>query len=142
MTVCRCFLFFLLGIDAFQDLRKREIFLFPTVFYSFLSMWRILVFGEKGESLLLSCVPGLLVFGLALCTSGQIGIGDAWVLLAIGIEMEFFSTLGILWLAFLAMDAVSLYILIAGKKQKNGKTELPMVPFLFAAAVFWQFFSF
>lgn len=127
-----------LGSNAVTDLNKREILLLPTLVYSFVLLWVNLVTEENLSFLLLSCVPGMFVLGLALVSKGGIGPGDGWILLAMGLQLGFYPVLGILWAALVLLCGFLLVLLVAGKIQENEKLTFPLVPFLFMATLLWE----
>ncbi|MDO4616381.1 MAG: hypothetical protein Q4B03_02855 [Lachnospiraceae bacterium] len=134
-----CF-FILLGLNALHDLRKREILLTPTLIYCFILLWRCLLSETSGETLLMDCGPGILLLGLSIGTKGKVGVGDCWILLASGLELGLYAAIVVLWSAVMLITAVSVGFLLSGKTNRTEKQELPMVPFLFAAALSWQLF--
>ncbi len=147
MKVLKVLLVFLLGANALQDLRKQEIFFLPTVLYGFLELWLFLLWEESMTGFLAGCLPGLFLLLFSLCTSGQVGMGDGWMLLVMGPVLGIFSTMLVLWLALALMTALCLVLLsverVGSRTGKTGgragkdrrKMRLPMVPFLLAAAV-------
>ncbi|MCQ2501102.1 MAG: hypothetical protein MJ117_07135 [Lachnospiraceae bacterium] len=133
-----------LGVNGVQDLRKREIFLIPTLLYGFFLVWQFLLEGESAGELLVSCIPGILLLAMSLTVEGSVGLGDVWVLLVMGIRLGLFLTLGILWTALLLIGCFFfLFLHVRGKdrkqdrKQNQKKIVLPLVPFLFLAMLIW-----
>lgn len=141
MKMGRMLFLLLLGADAVQDLRKREIFLLPTLLYGCVHLWIDLPAGRDGNQLVWSLAPGVFLLLLSLLSGGKVGAGDAWVILAAGPELGFFPTLIVLWGAMLLICGWSFAVLMQKKKEK---IELPMVPFLFLTAVvmeLWNLFG-
>ncbi len=138
MSAWRGLFFLVLGINALQDLKKQEILLVPTFVYGLVLLGKFLLDGGEAGLLLLSCLPGVFILALSLWTGGKIGLGDGWILLAAGLELGFFPTLAVLWAASLLAGMLSICILIRAGHGKSETASLPLVPFLFAAAVLWQ----
>ena len=76
----------LLGGNAVQDVRKREILLWPTLAAAGIGILWMLI-GERAKILPVaaSAAPGLILFSLAGATAGEIGAGDGLALIAAGI---------------------------------------------------------
>lgn len=131
----RYLLFAFLGINALQDLRTKEICLVPTLLYLGSLLLYRLSDGTGSEILLISCFPGLLVFILSISTKGQIGLGDGWIILTVGLQLGIAAALEILWTAFLLLAGAALCFFGSERKES---AVFPMVPFLFAAAAIRQ----
>lgn len=117
----------MLGLNSIRDIRKREIYLWPTLVFGIAGfVCRIVLWGEYWPALLLSCLPGLLFLALARMLPEQLGAGDALVILSAGAWLPAEELL--VWLCVsLFAAAVAAGILIMRKKQKK---TLPFVPFL------------
>lgn len=78
---------------------------------------------------ILSLLPGIVLFILAICTKEKIGIGDAFVVGILGIGYTVQNVVSILGISlfFVAIWAIGLLII----KKANRKTELPFLPYLF-----------
>lgn len=70
--------------------------------------------------------PGILLLTIGYFTQEEIGYGDGWLLLALGMWMELRE---LLWMFFAGIGLGGLYALLFCKK------ELPLVPFLTAAYI-------
>lgn len=127
-----------LGINAAVDLKKKEILLLPTLLYSFLCLWILLVSEEDLWILLLSCLPGVCFLGIAILCRGGVGLGDGWILLLMGLQLGFYPVLGILWFSLLLVLVFAVILLLSGKMERKGNLTLPLVPFLFVATVIWE----
>lgn len=135
-TVDLAVLCIFLGVNAIWDIRKREILLIPTLLYGFVLLWQFLISAQSPVLLLVSCIPGVFLLGIALVTHGKIGLGDVWILLVLGIRLGLFLTLGVLWLALMLICLCFSFFWLL-KKNDGKQTELPLVPFLFAAVLIW-----
>ena len=85
--------FLLFFMNALQDIRKREIFLTLTCLIALAGMIRGFLTAAAGEGMLWgiflrqcmpALLPGILLFLLAILTSGKFGCGDALSVLAAG----------------------------------------------------------
>ena len=75
---------------------------------------------------------GLCLVIVSFCTKGELGMGDALLLLVTGIFLGFERNLTLLFSALMLSSLFSVYLLI---REKNIKKEYPFVPFLFIAYV-------
>lgn len=123
-----------LGALAIIDIRNKKIPVwFVVTFSSVLFAIRLLdgiVWGEW----ICGLIVGFVVLILAIGTKEKIGIGDGFVLCALGIGYrleEMISMVGIS-LFLIAICAIVLLLL----KKANKKTELPFLPYLFIGYFF------
>ena len=120
----------LLGGNAVQDLRKREILLRPTLAAAAAGiLW--MVFYEKTGIIpaAVSAAPGLLLLSLAGLTAGEIGAGDGLALIAAGVwsgltQALYIAAGGL----FLAAMAAGILMIIRSRIRR-----IPLVPFFLAA---------
>ncbi|HCL03321.1 MAG TPA: hypothetical protein DHW61_13105 [Lachnoclostridium phytofermentans] len=120
-------LLFILGI---QDIKRKEIScwwlisLLPLIFIE-LAIPSEITFIERIFGVLL----GLFFVILSKVTRGQIGIGDGYVLCAIGVILGISKSAILLSYAFLLTSVVSIVLLVLFRW--NRKKTIPFVPFLF-----------
>lgn len=122
-----------LGVNAWLDIRKKEISLLSVVIFAAAGAVRYI---ESGRSMMEVIMPlgiGLVFFTLSLLTSGSVGLGDAWILLALGLILETGEFLGTLCIGMLLAGGWALILLVIRKKSRN--TEIPFVPFLLVGYV-------
>jgi len=81
---------------------------------------------------------GLSLALVSFCTNGELGMGDALLLLVTGIFLGFERNLTLLLLALMLSSLFSVYLLI---REKNVKKEYPFVPFLFISYVMMFIFK-
>ena len=77
---------------------------------------------------LLPIMTGVSFLGISVITRGAMGMGDGWILLALGTVLmpeEFFSMLFAAMLISAAWAGILLWLF-----RKKGNTEIPFVPFL------------
>lgn len=125
------FLFFFLAVCAVFDGLKKQIPL-AVVWLGMLTAICLRVGGVMGEaslfSVALSLVPGAAFFLLGFVTREKVGYGDGWVLLMIGLFLDFPCCLLIL-LAGLLIESVAALVLLVFRKIQRDK-EIPFCPFL------------
>ena len=147
--VCLC----LLGVNSIRDIRKREIFLVPTILVGVAGIARILwiYYAERRASvgatdpnipvpgnagmLLVALLPGIVLFLTAILSNGKVGGGDALVLLALGAWTEPEVPACTLAFALLMAPIAAMF-----RKQKKDP-EVPFIPFLLAGymlALVWS----
>lgn len=118
----------LLGINAWTDWKRKQIFL-PAVFlYGVLGLGNSLWSKREMWDLFMSLGVGCLFIGLSVLTKGDIGLGDGWILLALGTVLEMEEYLPMLCLGLLLAAFCAAVLLTVGKQKRN--TEIPFVPFL------------
>ena len=122
----------LLGVNSFQDLRKQEIFLGPTLIA--IGAGLIRQGGLNGWLLIETLLPGLLCFLCSIATRGGVGKGDALMLAVIGLWSGGADALatGILALCLLVVTA------FLSRRKLGPGTTWPFVPFLLVAYVGWS----
>ena len=119
-----------LSVNSIQDLRKREILLFPTAAAGAAGIyWQMLEVHRQVPILFCDMLPGLLLICLSRATRGKLGAGDGLLVWTVGIWLGFFEILGILVWGFLLAGGAAILIVIL----KSGKREIPFIPFLLAA---------
>lgn len=125
------FLFFFLAVCAVFDGLKKQIPL-AVVWLGMLTAICLRVDGVMGEaslfSVALSLVPGAAFFLLGFVTREKVGYGDGWVLLMIGLFLDFPRCFLIL-LAGLLIESVAALVLLVFRKIQRDK-EIPFCPFL------------
>ncbi len=118
-----------LGILSIIDIKSKSL---PTwligVFAVVCFIFRYIE-GVSFFDFMLSLLPGIVLFLLAIGTKEKIGIGDAFVVGILGIGYTIENVVSILGISlfFIAIWAIGLLIV----KKANRKTELPFLPYLF-----------
>ncbi len=127
----------LLGINSIQDVRKKEIFLIPTAIGA-AGGFVFAAFSDKALiEILISYLPGIMLLFLAGLLKGQIGLGDALQVAALGGWMSTAAVFCILIFGFFAAGIFGgMYRLCGGRNQ-----EMPLVPFLLLGNVLYMIFS-
>lgn len=120
-----------LGVSGWLDWKTRTISLALTGLYGGGGLAISFMTGRRWEDYILPAGLGLLFLLLSLASKGGVGMGDGWVLLALGCMLETEEYIRLTGCGIL-LAAVFSGILLIGYK-KNRKTEIPFVPFLFLA---------
>lgn len=125
------FLFIFLAVCAVFDGLQKQIPL-AAVWLGILTAICLRTAGMMGEvdlpAAALSLLPGAVFFLIGFITKEKVGYGDGWVLLMIGLFLDFSRCFFILLTGLLIESAVAL-ILLAFRKIKRDK-EIPFCPFL------------
>lgn len=119
-----------LGINSWIDIRKKQVSLLLIIIFAVCgTVWTI--YSRRNVPEVLMCVgTGFLFVLISILTEGAVGMGDGWLLMALGTVLypeEFFSTL----FTGMICSAVWSGIMMMGFCRK-GSTEIPFVPFLLA----------
>jgi leader peptidase (prepilin peptidase)/N-methyltransferase len=122
-----------LGANSLIDLQKKEVSLVITLLYGICGVLLRIVGGFDGRDFVLALLPGAVCMLLSFVTKGQIGYGDAWILLATGCCMRGADLLMVCMLALAGAGLVALFLLVVFRKK--GSFEFPFVPFLLAGVI-------
>ena len=122
-----------LGINAWTDIRKKEVSLFTVLIFALGGMLWSMMNRRSAAEAAVPLTVGFAALAFALLAEGAMGMGDAWILLALGTVLgsdEFvpMMCLGVLFAGGWAM-------LLTAAKRAGRKTEIPFVPFLLAGYV-------
>ena len=124
-----CILAFL-GVNSWIDIRKKQISLLITVMFAGCGIIWTIYTNSAALDFLLCAGTGLGFVGISILTDGSVGMGDGWLIMALGTMMssaEFFTMLFVGMLCS-AVYAGILLVIYRGK----GRMEIPFVPFLLA----------
>lgn len=130
--------FLFLGFNAWYDWRKKQISLLSVAIYGILGTGEAVWHGRMGWSFWIAIGTGGLFLGLSMLTHGDIGMGDGWVLAALGTMLDAEELLPALCIGLVCSALWALILLIVFKCRKN--TEIPFVPFLLLGYIggFWM----
>ena len=120
-------LLFLL-FSSFLDIRKREISIPVTLLFGLAGVVYSVRTGRTMTDYLIPLGIGILILGGSVLTRGQVGMGDGWMLLALGcmLRMECYIQMACIGMLLAAAYSGVLMLIF----RKNRKTEIPLVPFL------------
>ncbi|WP_274420991.1 prepilin peptidase [Blautia sp. XA-2221] len=118
-----------LGYSAWTDWRKHEISLILTGVYASVGLIYSFMSGREIQDILIPVLIGAVFLAASVITRGALGMGDGWILLALGCmtgTMAYLRTLGIGLFLSAVISAILLTVF-----HRNRKTEIPFIPFLF-----------
>lgn len=121
----------MLGWCSFEDFRKKRILVYPVLLFGIAGVLLHLYYRNISIGCLLAgCAIGM---GLLLlsCLTGQIGAGDALVLIVSGIYLGFWENTRLFFHGLIFCGIWSLALLAL--KRKRRRDEVAFIPFLFLA---------
>ena len=122
-----CILTFL-GINSWKDIQTREVSLLTIWIFGIVGLVRACFYGSVSmEWAATACVGGAVIL-LSIFSKGAVGMGDGFLLLALGTVLSFGELLTSFLLGLLCC---SFWVIILLFLPGNGKKkEVPFVPFL------------
>lgn len=117
-------------IQSIWDIRAKKISLWISLCFGGCSLVYSIYCGRNWMEFVIALVPGVICFVIGYCTKESIGYGDAILLCALGMLYTFEEVLLICMTALILAGMVGLILLVVFRK--NGKYEIPFVPFLLA----------
>ena len=118
---------------AFIDIKKKEISFNFLLFLMFVSLSMLLIQKTSLLEILGGAGIGCFFFLVSKCTREQIGYGDSWLILILGIYV---GATKLVWILFAASFGAGIFSLIfCAMYQWNRKYTIPFIPFLAAAFV-------
>ena len=120
-------LIFLL-FSSFLDIRKREISIPVTLMFGLAGVAYSITTGRTMTDYLIPAAIGIFILACSILTRGQVGMGDGWLLMALGCMMRMESYIQMACIGMLLAAACSGVLLLVFRKSR--KTEIPLVPFL------------
>lgn len=122
-----------------EDVRHKKISLFPIIIMGMTLMGLALWEGKDFLFIFIGLIPGLMAMLLSVLTKGGMGMGDAVLLMAVGVYLGLWDGLAVLMLGLLLSSLTAIILLVLRKAHL--KTELPFVPFYFGGIVVWEVFK-
>lgn len=123
-----CLILSFLSINSWTDIRKRQISLVSVGIFTLLGLAYQGFYKKDLPPALLGLLPGILLLAVSRITREALGIGDALLMLVLGIYLGLQSSIEVLLLAlFLAAFWAGFLMLICHRKRDY---EFPFVPFL------------
>lgn len=116
-------------IQSIWDIRTKEIPLWISMCFGGCSFFYSICCHRNWMELALALIPGVICFVLGYCTKEAIGYGDAIILCALGMLYSLEEMLIICVIAVILAGVIGLIMLVVF--HKNGKYEIPFVPFMF-----------
>ena len=116
-------------IEGIQDFRAKRISLWRGLCFGMLGLGISIISDRPWSNVIWAEVPGLICIIISYCSRQAIGYGDGFLLCMLGTFYEIGEVLFILFVAMGFAGILGLVLLVLF--QKNGKQEIPFVPFLF-----------
>ena len=141
-----------LGYNAYVDIKFKEIpvniALITSVVGVVLTFLATIISGIMSvemifsvvKTLIISLIPGVVLYLVSKITNQIIGYGDAMVVGVIGLYLGAKNVVNIMLIAFFIAGLIALYEIVIMKKNK--RYEMPFVPFLFVSYVFINLIKF
>lgn len=123
-----CILGFL-GLNTWTDIRRKEISLVAAAVFAAGSLIWTACTGRISTSFFIPVGISAFFLVVSIVTKGALGMGDGWLMMALGIAMETeeFLVMLLIGLGCSAIWAGILLVIL----HKGRKAEIPFVPFLF-----------
>lgn len=128
MEIRICTILFL-AFNSWKDIRHRRVSLWTAAIFAMIGIGNMIWEDRLNAEILPVIGIGAGLFAFSIATGGGLGMGDCWIVAALGLLIEpgeLFMTLCI-GLCLAAVWAGILLIFFA----KNRKTEIPFIPFIF-----------
>lgn len=123
-----CLIISFLSINSWTDVRKRQISLLSVAIFALIGLTYQGLYKKQMSPILLGLIPGILLLTISRVTREALGMGDALLMLVLGIFLGLQSSVEVLLLAlFLAAFWAGILMLLCRKKRDY---EFPFVPFL------------
>lgn len=117
-----------LAVTGWKDWKKKEISLFLTGIYGIIGLGLSIHAGRTLEDWLVPLGVSLFMIAVSILTGGEIGLGDGWIFLALGMMLTTEIYIKMACIGMLAAAAYAGVLLVICRKGR--KTEIPLVPFL------------
>lgn len=122
-----------LAANSWLDIRKREISLILTAIYAGGGILCSILQGREIQDVLIPAGIGGMFLAAGFMTQGAIGVGDCWILLALGALLDTEIYVRMLCIGFFLAAFWSGILLVL--RRQSRKTEIPLVPFLLAGYI-------
>lgn len=117
-----------LAVTGWKDWKKREISLLLTGIYGLIGLGLSIYEGRTMEEWLVPLGVSMVMIAMSVLTRGEIGLGDGWIFLALGMMLTTESYIKTACIGMMAAAVYSGVLLVICRKGR--KTEIPLVPFL------------
>ena len=119
-----------LAFTSWKDWKKKEISLFLTGCFGMVGLGFSMHDGRSPEDWLVPIGISLVILAVSVLTSGEIGMGDGWIFLALAMMLttEVYIKMACIGMLIAAGYAGILLVIC----RKGRKTEIALVPFLLA----------
>lgn len=119
---------FFLAFSSWKDWKQKEISLFLTVIYGIVGLGVSICTERAVTDWMLPVGFACVILAVSILTSGEIGLGDGWMFVALGTMLTTESFVKTTCIGMLAAAVYAGIMLVVLKKGR--KTEIPLIPFL------------
>lgn len=123
-------------IEGIRDIRRKQIHPGICLCFGIFGLIGSIVQGRGGMSLFMAGLPGCICLMISLCSRQAIGYGDGIFLCGLGMIYTLEEMVFMCMIALFLAGTTGLVLLVVF--QRNGKNEIPFVPFLFAGWILLQ----
>lgn len=128
-----------LGWQAVEDLRHKSIRMDGVIIFSVLGILLQVgcreSWGECVMKLLLGCIPGVVMLILSVVWKGQIGEGDGFIFLVVGLYLGGLFTGVVCYVSLVLVAIIGVILWFWRRYSKQEQSNYPFVPFVFAAFI-------
>ena len=117
-----------LGINSWIDIQKKQISLVSVGFFMAVGILYECVVQNKNPDVFWGLLPGAVLLGVSKLSREALGMGDALLMLVLGIYLGLEAALDVLLLALFLAAVWAGILIVVGKKGRN--YAFPFVPFL------------
>lgn len=124
----------ILAVNTWTDIRKKQINVPAVIFLAVTGMVSVFVQENgKGHMSVMVFLPGILVLFISVVTKGAVGMGDAFLLLALGTVLSPEELMEMVCIAMLLCSLAALALMVIFRKKRN--MAIPFIPFLLAGYI-------
>ena len=116
-----------LGINSWIDIRRKQISLLSIGFFMAVGILYECVVQNKNPDVFWGLLPGAVLLGVSKLSREALGMGDALLMLVLGIYLGLEAALDVLLLALFLAAVWAGILIVVGKKGRN--YAFPFVPF-------------
>ena len=117
-----------LGFNTWTDIRRKEVSLAAAAVFAAAALGWSIYIGRISPEFFIPAGIGSLFLAVSVMTKGALGMGDGWLMMALGTVLETGEFLAMLLIG-MGCSAVWAGILLVIRR-KGMNTEIPFVPFL------------
>lgn len=118
----------LLGLNTWTDLRKKEVSLIALGIFSAAALVWAFYTGKVSWQFFIPAGIGSFFLVISILTKGAVGMGDGWLMIALGTALEIREFLMMLFVGMICCAVWAGVLLVVFRKGRNA--EIPFVPFL------------
>lgn len=117
-----------LGFNTWTDIRRKEVSLAAAAVFAAAALGWSIYTGRISPEFFIPAGIGSLFLAVSVMTKGALGMGDGWLMMALGTVLETGEFLAMLLIGMGCSAVWAGILLVIRRKGRN--TEIPFVPFL------------